>query len=349
MREFYQGKRVLVTGHTGFKGTWLCWLLSALGAEVFGYALPPQNGCLYCKAAPPLAGERLADMRDADSLRRAAADFAPDLVFHLAAHSHLDGSYVFPQKIFEVTVMGTVQLLETLRCGGGGVPTVVVTSDKCYTQSLQGRPCREDDPFGAAEAYSTSKACQDLAAQCYRLSFETMPVATARASNTIGGGDFNQTRLIPYLLDCFSRGEPAKLRNPSYIRSWQYVLDVLWGYLLLGKALAQGIVREHADYNFGPAADGFQTVERVAEELAGHFEHARVQWLKGERSNQTAILRLDSSKAHRELAWTPICGFEETLERTASFQKRSGDYSGAELCRDWTERYILDIQTKAER
>ena len=154
---------------------------------------------------------------------------------------------------------------------------MVVTSDKCYAQELKGKPCQETDPFGAAEAYSTSKACQDLAAQCYRISFPDMPIATARASNTIGGGDFNKTRLIPHLLDCFSSGRPAKLRNPSFVRPWQYGLDVLWGCLTLGKVLSEGGVTGDTSFNFGPAPDGFQTVGRVAKLLASHFPGARYE------------------------------------------------------------------------
>lgn len=329
-----------MTGHTGFKGTWLCWLLSALGAETCGYALAPAVGCLYGTSRPPVAGETLADIRDRGAVERALAQFRPELIVHLAAHAYLDGSYEYPADIFEINVMGTVGLLEAVRRSGRRIPVVVVTSDKCYAQGLEGRPCRETDPFGAAEAYSTSKACQDLAAQSYRLSFPDMPIAAARASNTIGGGDFNKTRLIPHLLDCFSSREPAKLRNPGFVRPWQYVLDVLWGYLTLGRALAEGTVTGDTCFNFGPAPDGFQTVGTVAELLAAYFPDAQCIWQEGERSNQSEILQLDSGKARRELGWLPAFTLGETLGQTVNFYKGSQETPVSVLCREHTEQFI---------
>lgn len=342
-RNFYQGRRVLVTGHTGFKGTWLCWLLAALGAEVYGLSLAPKSECLYEKARPPIAGEILSDIREHTGVKRALEQFQPDIIFHLAAHSYINGSYEYPADIFEINVMGTVRLLEAIRLSGKRVPVVVVTSDKCYSQELKGKLCRETDPFGAAEAYSTSKACQDLVAQSYQISFPEVCVATARASNTIGGGDFNQTRLIPHLLDCFSYGRLAKLRNPNFVRPWQYVLDVLCGYLILGEALSQGKLVGNTSFNFGPASDGFQTVGWIAEQLAAHFPGSEYVFQQDKDAVQREILRLDSSRARSDLDWMPVFSLKEALAQTADFFKNDQSKSIKALCRDAVELYITRI------
>jgi CDP-glucose 4,6-dehydratase len=274
--------------------------------------------------------------------------FQPDIIFHLAAHAYLDGSYEYPADIFEINVMGTVGLLEEVRRSGRRIPVVVITSDKCYAQALRGRPCREADPFGAAEAYSSSKACQDLAAQCYGISFPSVPVATARASNTIGGGDFNQNRLVPHLLDRFAHGRPAQLRNPDFVRPWQYVLDVLWGYLTLGKDLSSGDLKGDTAFNFGPAPDGFQTVGRVAELLAAHFLGARYERQSGCCSGETEILRLDSEKARRILGWRPQYTLEEALAQTAAFYKKMQEVPAAQLCREQAEQYIERVRSRVK-
>lgn len=275
-------------------------------------------------------------------------DFEPELVFHLAAHSYIGGSYTHPREIFETNLMGTVELLEILRRSGGGIPAVVVSSDKCYAREIKGRPCLETDSLGAAEAYSTSKACQDLAAQSYRFSFPHMAIAAARASNTAGGGDFNKARLIPYLLDCFARGETAKLRSPKAVRPWQYVLDVLWGYLTLGQALKERLPDTGSAYNFGPAPDGFQTVEQVTTLLARRFPGARCQWQEEQRSTETAVLRLDSGKARRELGWEPVYSLEKAMDCTAAFHQGLQKRSAADLCREEVEAYVECLQRAGE-
>lgn len=335
--SFYQNKRVLITGHTGFKGSWLVYMLKALGAKVYGYSLSPKEGSLYAVAHPPIDGEYFQDIRDRTSLQKAIDTFDPQIIFHLAAHSSLNQVYDIPYDVFEINMMGTTNLLEIIRQKETSVPVVIVTSDKCYQQPGPGRPFQETDPLGVADPYSTSKACQELVAQCYERSFPQMLVATARASNTIGGGDPNKTRLIPYLIDCYSHGKAAQIRNPSFIRPWQYVLDVLWGYLLLGEKLHRNDADNMA-YNFGAYQYEFQSVGKIAMDLASWFPGAKYEITGTSATSEAALLTLDNTKAKEILDWVPIYSYEETLKEVVTFYQIS--MCKADICKLKVEEYL---------
>ena len=335
--SFYQNKRVLITGHTGFKGTWLVYMLKALGAKVYGYSLSPKEGSLYAVAHPSIDGEYFQDIRDRTSLQKAIDTFDPQIIFHLAAHSSLNQVYDIPYDVFEINMMGTTNLLEIIRQKETSIPVVVITSDKCYQQPGPGRPFQETDPLGVADPYSTSKACQELVAQCYERSFPQMLVATARASNTIGGGDSNKTRLIPYLIGCYSHGKAAQIRNPSFIRPWQYVLDVLWGYLLLGEKLHRNDADNMA-YNFGANQVEFKSVGQIADDLAEHFPGATYEIYGTSSVDEAPILRLDNKKAATLLNWVPLYSYYETLEQIAEFYRSNRDL--ADICQMQVQQYL---------
>ena len=347
LTTFYRGKKVFLTGHTGFKGTWLSLLLERLGAEVYGYALLPDTP-FFDRAAPHLARSYEGQMADGARVKEALAETKPDLVFHLAAHSTLTKSYDLTEYIFHTNVMGTVNLLEGLR----GTPSVgaalIVTSDKCYKNMESDVPYGEDSPLGAQDPYSTSKACQDLVTECYRKSFfgragQNLPVATARASNVIGGGDYHFDRLLPGILQSFLRGEAASIRNGDAVRPWQYVLDVLEGYLLLAKALYEskdGDSPRCGAYNFGPEADGIVTVRELTARAAAEFPYASfTENRESAKVAETKMLKISSRKAKDILHWQRRHTFRDAVQETASFAKREqAGEAVAEICRDFIER-----------
>lgn len=346
LQDFFRGKRVLITGNTGFKGSWLSLLLSYFGADVYGYALPPEEKSLYRFAALAMPMQE-GDIRDCAALEKYIKAVQPELVFHLAAHSSLYRAYEIPQEIFQINVMGTVALLEIIRKCGFVKAVVVVTSDKVYKEQEPEIPYRESCALGAADPYSTSKACQELVSQCYSTSFlrsggtQGAALATARSSNTVGGGDYNDTRLLPYLLQAFLTGQTALLRNPQAIRPWQYVLDVLYGYLLLARQVAGEGAPTQAAYNFGPRADGFRSVSEVAACLASHFPQAAYRFEEGAaRKKEASVLKLDSAKAQTALGWEPLFSFEETMRETARFAQLSGAYPVKDVCNQAIEAFL---------
>jgi CDP-glucose 4,6-dehydratase len=352
-RDFWAGRRVLLSGHTGFKGAWLALWLQALGARVTGLApAPPTQPSLY-ELARVGEGmrERAADVRDATALREAVAWERPEIVLHLAAQPLVRLGHREPVLTYEVNVMGTVNVLEAIRHAGEGVrAVVVVTSDKCYenparrarvrararqagknTSSSPPTPSAperfvEDDPLGGEDPYSSSKACAELVAAAYRTSFFSadLPhtrVATARAGNVIGGGDWGADRLIPDVVRAVEAGRPVAVRNPDAVRPWQHVLNPLMGYLLLAQRLWSDPEAEGA-WNFGPAPEDERAVGWVVRRLADLWGE-RLRWeTAGEGGPPEAgHLALDSTKAHERLGWRPAWGLEGALERVVAWHE----------------------------
>lgn len=326
---FWRGRRVLITGHTGFKGGWLSLYLHALGAEVHGYALsPPARPSLFevADVQRVMASSTLADVRDAVRLRQAIREVQPDVVFHLAAQALVRLSYAQPIETFEVNVMGTAHLLEALRGSEGLRAVVNITTDKCYENHEGVWGYRESEPLGGYDPYSASKACSEIVSAAYRRSFLAaagVSLATARAGNVIGGGDWAADRLLPDLLGAIRAGRPAQIRNPGAIRPWQHVLEPLSGYLLLGQRLCEAGEAFAEAWNFGPAEEDARPVSWVADrlvELSGGSASWRTEGT-AQHPHEAQTLRLDCTKAHQRLAWRPRWKLAEALDRTVAWYR----------------------------
>ena len=333
---FWKGKRVFLTGHTGFKGSWLSMWLASMGAEVTGYALPPPtNPSLYVLGrVEALVRSILADVRDAGKLARALADSRPDVVFHMAAQPLVRESYRVPVDTYAVNVMGAVNLLEAVR-GCGTVRAVVnVTTDKCYENREWVWGYREDEPLGGHDPYSSSKACSELVTSAYRRSFfqadasglTRTSVASARAGNVIGGGDFATDRILPDCIRAVLKGETILLRSPDAIRPWQHVLDPLYGYLLLARKLYEGGERFASAWNFGPEDVDARTVEWLVRRFCEKWgEGASCGIDQGEHPHEAHHLKLDISKARTALGWCPRWDLPTAIDRVVDWTRRYRD------------------------
>jgi CDP-glucose 4,6-dehydratase len=330
----WEGRRVFLTGHTGFKGSWLALWLRRMGAGVRGYALDPRtqpNMFTLANVGGDVEDIR-GDILDSAKLQASMAEFAPQVVFHFAAQPLVRRSYFDPVGTYATNVMGTAHLLEAVRHTPGVKAVVCITTDKCYENREWVWPYRETDHLGGYDPYSSSKACAELVAAAYRSSFfpvgslnqHRVGVATARAGNVIGGGDWSEDRLIPDLMRGFAAGEPVLIRRPHSIRPWQHVLEPLHGYILLAEQLLQGVPGFASAFNFGPSDEDAWTVERIATKMASVWgEEAR--WVRDSDpgAHEANYLRLDSSKARAELKWRPRLGIEPALEWTASWYRAS--------------------------
>lgn len=357
--EFFKGKRVLVTGHTGFKGTWLSLMLESMGCELYGYALPDSDKTeFFVQSGVTFVRCQYGRIQDKEQIFSFVQEIKPEIIFHLASHATLDKTGMLTDYIFESNVMGVVNLLEAVKKTGGVKAVLVVTSDKCYQNMESDIGYEETARLGAQDSYSTSKACQELVAECYRKSFfgrdkQNIPLATARASNVVGGGDYNLSRLFPYLLACFSEGKTAQVRSPKAVRPWQNVLDVLGGYLTLVQRMyeAGNADSEYAGaFNFGPQQDGITTVEAAAVCLSREFENARISITESDSGVvETKILKLDSTKAKQILGWTPIYHFETTMKMAASFTKRTKQEAVRFVALDMIHEYIEEQKNVKEQ
>ena len=307
----FRGKRVLVTGHTGFKGAWLCLWLEQLGAEVTGFALPPEHATDNLSAILEL-GRRIrsihGDLRDREAVARAVADARPQLVMHLAAEALVRRSYRAPLSTWDTNVMGTLHLYEALRASPGLEAILTVTTDKVYRDQGWPSPYRESDTLGGRDPYAASKACVEIVSQSYRECFfapEGVALATARAGNVIGGGDFSEDRIVPDLFRAVRAGQTLEIRSPGAIRPWQHVVDALAGYLMLASRLGTDPAACDA-WNFGPREASFVTVGEIVERLARHFPRLESAVVTAEAHlKETAVLKLDSSRARALLGWEP--------------------------------------------
>ena len=323
---FWRGRRVLLTGHTGFKGSWLALWLHSLEAEVAGYSLaPPTEPSLFELARVGEVTDSIeADVRDRTALERAVAEHRPEIVFHMAAQSLVRRSYSDPVETYETNVMGTVNVLEAARTAADPPRVVVnVTTDKVYENPELDHPFREDEPKGGRDPYSNSKAASELVTAAYRASFfgsgSPTAVASARAGNVIGGGDWGEDRLLPDLIRGALEGRTVAIRNPDAIRPWQHVLNPLSGYLALAEAMWDSPAHAEA-WNFGPDSRDEVSVRRVAERLSQLWDGG-IEWAQdhGEHPHEAHYLRLDSTRARERLGWSPRWDLETALTSIASW------------------------------
>ena len=341
----WRGVRVLVTGHTGFKGAWLCeWLLGE-GAEVFGLALPPESQSLYADLdLGGRMGGALADIRDAGAVAAAVAASRPTAIFHLAAQAIVRAAYADPIGAFATNVMGTAHVLESARQQSSVRAVVCVTSDKCYDNREQARPFREGDALGGRDPYSASKAAAEIVAGTWRETLMPLDgrvrLATARAGNVIGGGDRSPDRLVPDVMRAIEAGRPLVLRNPDAVRPWQHVLEPLRGYLALGAGLLAGDPVDGA-WNFGPGSDAEIRVAEVARRVATAMGRDLAIEFEPSALPEAQILRLDIAKAAQGLGWRPILNVDEAIALTADWHRaRLADPDSiAEVTRGQIRRY----------
>lgn len=329
----WQGRRVFLTGHTGFKGSWMALWLTELGATVCGYSLePPSTPSLFEVAR---VGERVrhivGDIRDLEQLRIVMQEFAPDVVLHLAAQSLVRRSYVEPALTYETNVMGTVNVLESIRHTPSVKATVLITTDKCYENREWHWGYRERDRLGGHDPYSNSKACAELLSAAYRDSFfppdqlakHGVAIATARAGNVIGGGDWAEDRLIPDLIRGFVSGEQVRIRNPHAIRPWQHVLEPVRGYIQLAERLLAGDKTFASAWNFGPGEEDARSVEWIVREVAKQWS-PETSWAvdDGPHPHEATYLKLDCARAHDLLGWRPALGLSAALELVVEWYKQ---------------------------
>jgi CDP-glucose 4,6-dehydratase len=312
--SFWEGKRVLLTGHTGFKGAWLYLWLESLGAQVVALSDGPvSHPSLYELAGVP--AEIVADIRDADACARACA--GAEIVIHMAAQPLVRLSFLEPTETFDVNVVGTSRLLDAVRADGSARVVIVVTSDKCYRPREGGAPYVEDDPLGGKDPYSASKGAQEIVAQSYAQTLG-VPVSTVRAGNVIGGGDWAADRLVPDLFRAALAGQPLVVRAPRAIRPWQHVLNPLSGYLLLAERLWDEPSLQ-GGWNFGPLGEEPQPVEWVVHRLRSKWPEPLDVQITEDAAGEATWLALDSEKAARELGWAPGWGLEEGLDATVAW------------------------------
>tara|TARA_Y100001951_G_scaffold103371_2_gene112064 strand:+ start:27557 stop:28639 length:1083 start_codon:yes stop_codon:yes gene_type:complete len=328
---FWRGKRVLLTGHTGFKGSWLAMKLNAWGAQVTGYALPPDaTPCLSQVAGvDALIDGRHGDLRDIHALHAVVNEVKPEIVLHLAAQALVRRGYEDPLGTYSSNVMGTLNLLETVRLVGGVRACVVVTTDKVYANQEWAWPYRENEALGGHDPYSSSKACCELLVQSFAASYfpparhgeHGLAVATARAGNVLGGGDFAVDRLVPDILASWDAGRPVVLRYPDAVRPWQHVLEPLAGYLQLAQGLyEQGTLFQGA-WNFGPTDADCCSVAELVAAMSRLWPDAPGFSLQPVSLHEAGMLRLDSSKARQLLGWRPRWGLQQCLEQTLAWHQ----------------------------
>lgn len=345
LAKSYLGKRILVTGHTGFKGSWLVLWLKMLGAEVCGVAQPINDQDSHWGLLGLDIETHMLDIRDHGSLEKVLHEFKPNLIFHLAAQSLVIDGYKDPLKTFSTNIMGTANLLESCRLLNNLQGVVVVASDKCYENRGWVWGYRENDRLGGADPYSASKAASEIVVSCFRDSYYSVGsgalIASARGGNVIGGGDWSKNRLVPDIARSIKSGECIKIRNPNATRPWQHVLDCLSGYLYLGAKLLDGNRDFAQAWNFGPNISSFRGVMDVLRQY--NLNNTKLSWvIDGAEESEAQILSIDSTKAKLQLNWEPKLSFEDAIQWTSSW------YSSYQECGEVITRSQIELYMRAD-
>ncbi|MAO29220.1 MAG: CDP-glucose 4,6-dehydratase [Alteromonas sp.] len=351
-KQFWKNKNVLVTGHTGFKGSWLCLWLQELGANVTGISLRPtcQPNLFEAAAVDENMRSLYIDIRNVDALKKAFSETQPEIIIHMAAQSLVRKSYHDPVETYSTNVMGTVNVLEAVRYSPSVRAVVNVTSDKCYENNDDFRPFVESDRMGGYDPYSNSKGCAELVAQAFTSSYfnkhqfheHSVAIASARAGNVIGGGDWAQDRLIPDIFKAISKKETVIIRSPKAIRPWQHVLEPLSGYMLLAQRLFEDGANFIGGWNFGPEKQDAKPVAWVVDEICRLWgNEARYEITKNPQPHEANILMLDSSKSNQKLNWKPTWGLSTALKNTVDWYQA---YQRQDNMRDVTRKQIVNFR-----
>ncbi|MFP3257397.1 MAG: CDP-glucose 4,6-dehydratase [Candidatus Nanopusillus acidilobi] len=352
--DFYKNKKVLVTGHTGFKGSWLSLWLLKLGADVVGYALDPytsKDNFVVSGLSEKMEDIR-GDIRDFEKFNSVVKKYKPEIIFHLAAQAILRLSYEIPKETIETNVMGTENVLEAFRKSDSAKTLVVITSDKCYENKEWIWGYREIDPVGGYDPYSASKGAAEIITSAYIRSFfnpknykiHGKVVSTVRAGNVIGGGDWGKDRIIPDAIRALENGKPIEVRNPNSVRPWQFVLEPLNGYLLLASKMHEDPEIFSGPWNFGPNPDSIITVKEVVEKVLKYYGKGNwVRTNKYDEFHESTLLNLDTSKARYLLGWKPELNIDEAIKMTVEWYKNYHDKNIKKIINDQIERFMGDI------
>lgn len=345
-RNFYKNKKVLITGHTGFKGSWMVNILNYLGANISGFALEPEAGCLYLQTdADSFVKSHIGHLEDFDSIKKTILEEKPEVIIHFAAFCYVNGCFENPRRAYATNVMGTVNLLEAVRECDFVKSIVVVSTDKVYFNKGDGAIYSEQDMLGGDGPYSCSKTCMDMIVKDYydtyfKNSERKIGIGIVRASNVLSGGDHVETRLIPSILKSIDEGKPVELRNPSYTRPWQSVLDALDGYLTVARFLYNDPIKYSGAYNIGPSREGIQTVGWIFEKMVTYFNGLESKNTKALEVHESETLGLDITKAVTILDWEPRVSIDKIVELVVDFYKaqKCGD-SSFSICQRQIKEY----------
>ena len=351
--NFYKGKRVLVTGHTGFKGSWLSIWLHELGAEVVGVALDPfseRDNFVLSGIGSKIKADIRADIRDLNKMKEIFAEYQPEIVFHLAAQPLVRLSYDQPVETYEANVMGTIHVMEAIRATKSVKVGVMITTDKCYDNKEQMTGYKEDDPFGGYDPYSSSKGACEIAIQSWRRSFfnpddygkkHTVSLASVRAGNVIGGGDWALDRIIPDCVKALEAGRPIDIRSPKAIRPWEHVLEPLSGYMMLAQKMWNEPTKWCEGWNFGPESESVSTVWEVATELVNNFGFGELKDSSDPNAvHEAKLLMLDITKAKTRLGWKPRMDMKQCMALVADWYKRYKTLDVYDLCVEEIEKFL---------